>query len=40
MSTHNLDTIVAAYTQTHAFQEMTFLLERKGIITLQELSSQ
>jgi len=38
MTTHNLDDVAAAYLQTHnAFQELTFLLERKGIITPQEL---
>lgn len=37
--THNLDDVAAAYLQTHnAFQELTFLLERKGSITMQELA--
>lgn len=40
MTTHNVDDVAAAYLQTHnAFQELTFLLERKGIITLQELAT-
>jgi hypothetical protein len=40
MTTHNVDDVATAYLQTHnAFQELTFLLERKGIITLQELAA-
>jgi hypothetical protein len=39
MSTHNLDDVAGAYLQTHnAFQRLTFLLERKGSITVQELA--
>ena len=40
MTTHNLDDVAAAYLQTHnAFQQLTFLLERKGIITTEELAA-
>jgi hypothetical protein len=39
MTNHNVDDVAAAYLQTHnAFQELTFLLERKGNITMEELA--